>query len=129
MHPSRRWRIAGMPVLWLALAACSATPTTATTPSASASAITAGEPIAGPAPSTPASDGEPVTVQTCDATLAAWAVGKTPDEATVARIIADTHSRSARVVKPGQPMTMDYRQDRVNVMLDAEGRIKELTCG
>ena len=106
-----------------ALAACSATPASAVAPP-----VTAAEPIAGP-PAPPASDGAPVTVPTCDARLAAWAIGRTPDEATVAKIVADTHSRSARVVKPGQPMTMDYRQDRVNVMLDAAGRIEKLTCG
>jgi hypothetical protein len=122
---------AGAALLLLALSACSAAPTLSATPSPSATAAPGApaEPIAGPPDPTPASDGAPVTVQTCDASLAAWAIGQAPDDATVARIVADTHSRTARVVKLGQPMTMDYRQDRVNVMLDASGRIEKLTCG
>lgn len=121
---SRRAVRACLPLLLVSLlGACSATPSTASTPP-----VSAAEPVAYPPPP-PASDGEPVSVQTCDATLAAWAIGKAPDDATVAKIIADTHSRNARVVKPGQPMTMDYRQDRVNVMLDASGKIEQLTCG
>ncbi len=112
-----------------ALAACTATPSSSATPAATAPPAVAAEPVAYPPPTQPASDGAPVSVQTCDATLAAWAVGKQPDEATVAKIVADTHSRAARVLKPGQPMTMDYRQDRVNVLLDGSGKIEKLTCG
>ena len=34
-----------------------------------------------------------------------------------------------RVIKPGQPVTMDYSDARVNFLLDAKGKIKQVTCG
>lgn len=34
-----------------------------------------------------------------------------------------------RVLEPGQPMTMDYNPARLNVFLDAAGRIEKLSCG
>jgi hypothetical protein len=34
-----------------------------------------------------------------------------------------------RMIKPGQPVTMDYSNARVNFILDAKGTIKQVTCG
>ena len=34
-----------------------------------------------------------------------------------------------RIAKPGQPMTMDYNDARVNFFLDASGKINKVTCG
>lgn len=34
-----------------------------------------------------------------------------------------------RIIKPGQPVTMDYSDARVNFILDGKGTIKEVTCG
>jgi Peptidase inhibitor I78 family len=34
-----------------------------------------------------------------------------------------------RVIKPGQPVTMDYSDARVNFLLDAKGKITKVTCG
>jgi hypothetical protein len=34
-----------------------------------------------------------------------------------------------RSLKPGQPMTMDYREDRVNILQDASGNIERISCG
>ena len=47
----------------------------------------------------------------------------------VAQVIADTHSRTARVIRPGQAVTMDFRGDRVNLMLDTQDRVDKVTCG
>ena len=65
----------------------------------------------------------------CVAEAGAWAVGKPIDDALVAQVIADTHSRTARVVRPGQAVTMDFRGDRVNLMLDMQDRVDKVTCG
>jgi hypothetical protein len=71
----------------------------------------------------------PPAANQCVAAMGAWAVGKTVSDELVAKVVSDTHSRTARVVRPGQAVTMDYRGDRVNVMLDEHDRVKEVTCG
>ncbi len=38
-------------------------------------------------------------------------------------------ARNARVVKPGMAVTMDFRQDRVTVQVDAQNRIERASCG
>lgn len=44
-----------------------------------------------------------------------------------ARIKAN--ARHVRVVKPGMAVTMDYRIDRLTVMLDDSGKIESISCG
>ena len=34
-----------------------------------------------------------------------------------------------RSIRPGDAVTMDYREDRLNIHLDAQGRIVRLACG
>ena len=65
----------------------------------------------------------------CVAEAGAWAVGKPVNDDLVAQVIADTHSRTARVIRPGQAVTMDFRGDRVNLMLDTQDRVDKVTCG
>lgn len=50
---------------------------------------------------------------------------------TEAMLAASTFQRGViiRTIKPGQPVTMDYSQSRVNFLLDANGVIKEVSCG
>lgn len=55
--------------------------------------------------------------------------GKTADEATIKNLVADSGARNARVVKPGMAVTMDFRQDRVTVQVDAQNRIERASCG
>ncbi|MEN5005099.1 I78 family peptidase inhibitor [Stenotrophomonas indicatrix] len=55
--------------------------------------------------------------------------GKTADEATIKKLVADSGARNARVVKPGMAVTMDFRQDRVTVLVDAQNRIERASCG
>ncbi|QGL61802.1 hypothetical protein FEO87_00445 [Stenotrophomonas maltophilia] len=55
--------------------------------------------------------------------------GKTADEATMKKLVADSGARNARVVKPGMAVTMDFRQDRVTVQVDAQNRIERASCG
>jgi hypothetical protein len=65
----------------------------------------------------------------CVAEAGAWAVGNDVTADMVAKIRTDTHSRTVRVLRPGQPATMDFRGDRVNVMLDARDKVERVTCG
>jgi hypothetical protein len=65
----------------------------------------------------------------CVAEAGAWAVGKPVSDDLVAQVISDTHSKTARVIRPGQAVTMDFRGDRVNVMLDMNDKVDRVTCG
>lgn len=62
---------------------------------------------------------------TCRAQAHSNLIGKT--EAQLADVIFKT--RSVRVLAEGAPATMDYRADRLNILLDATGKVKEMTCG
>lgn len=47
----------------------------------------------------------------------------------VSRFSTQARQGPARVIRPGQPVTMDYNPLRLNVLLDAEDRIVGLSCG
>ena len=38
-------------------------------------------------------------------------------------------ARALRWIRPGDAVTMDYREDRLNVRLDAENRVEAFNCG
>ncbi len=65
----------------------------------------------------------------CDAQPVQGYVGSFAGGPTVEKIVAESGSRNARVIKPGQMVTMDYREDRVNVRVDDENRILSIRCG
>jgi hypothetical protein len=88
-----------------------------------AGAACAGTP---PAP-TPVPAEEPVMI--CQADAGQWALGQSADEAVVARVVADTGSERARVVRPGMAVTTDFRVERVNIEVDADNRIVSVRCG
>ena len=71
----------------------------------------------------------PALASGCDADAAAGFIGKPASEANVQAAFKATGAKTLRSVKPGQPMTMDYRGDRANVMQDAGGNIERITCG
>jgi len=65
----------------------------------------------------------------CDAGRVQQMVGR---DATTA-LGTDARSRSGaasiRWIRPGDVVTMDYREDRLNIHLDARGRVARLVCG
>lgn len=75
---------------------------------------------------TPPADKEPDMA--CQAEKGQWAVGLIADDALVAKVLADTTSERVRVIKPGMAVTMDYRHDRVNLDVDADGRVTAVRC-
>jgi hypothetical protein len=79
-----------------------------------------------PAPA-PVPAEEPVMI--CQADAGQWALGQSADEAVVARVVADTGSERARVVRPGMAVTTDFRVERVNIEVDADNRIVSVRCG
>lgn len=71
----------------------------------------------------------PPVTGTCNAEAASGHVGQTVDEALAERLRIASGSRSKRVLGPGDAATMDYRMDRLNILVDASRRLVELRCG
>lgn len=65
----------------------------------------------------------------CNAEPAAWAIGRAVEPRLVDRVVHDTGSRGVRVIHPGDPVTMDYRRDRVNIKVNERGAIYSISCG
>jgi hypothetical protein len=112
----------------LALTAC-ATPADETADARSGSE--AGRPVAAkpPHPVTPEPAPPSEENMNCDAKNMAWAKGELADEAMVQRVRTDTGSKAVRVIKPGMAVTMDYREDRVNIDVDDKNHIVNVRCG
>jgi hypothetical protein len=116
-------------LLTLALAACSTPP-----PDEQEQAAAASEQRA-EAAATPAADGQTATVAppadagACDDVQAQWLVGKAPAEADLLQAQKDAGARTARVLKPGQVVTMEFRADRLNAEVDEKGLVSSVRCG
>lgn len=65
----------------------------------------------------------------CQAKTLTWTIGQLADEALVARAKAEAGADRVRVIKPGMAVTMDYREDRLNLDVDAEGKVVAARCG
>lgn len=73
--------------------------------------------------------GPPPLAESCNAEAASWAMGHAVSDDIVERIRVETGSRSVRVIRPGQAVTMDYRGDRVNIKLNERDAIVGISCG
>ncbi|MCO5056069.1 I78 family peptidase inhibitor [Thermomonas sp.] len=69
------------------------------------------------------------TMQACNAEAASGLVGQpaTPTNVEAARLAAG--AASVRALGPSDPMTLDFRGDRLNVIKDAAGAIAQVRCG
>lgn len=56
-------------------------------------------------------------------------VGRAATPRLVARAKARAGASLVRVIRPGQAVTMDFRQGRLNVMVDAQNKVERFTCG
>ena len=56
-------------------------------------------------------------------------VGQTASEAVVKQAMAATGAKAVRVIKPGMMVTMDFRDDRLNLDVDEHGVIVSVRCG
>ena len=71
----------------------------------------------------------PPSAMQCNASGASWAIGQSPTAEIVERIRVDTHSRIARVLRPGQVVTMEFSAERVNINVNEREAIVGVTCG
>lgn len=77
----------------------------------------------------PATDPVEQTVGTCDAAKARSAIGKTATQDVVDAAVAAAGAKGVRVIKPGMAVTMDYREDRLNIDVDAANVVTDVRCG
>jgi predicted methyltransferase len=65
----------------------------------------------------------------CDAAKGQFAVGQPYGPELAERTRTATGARTFRAIRPGQPVTMDYRQDRLNIEYEPGGNVTRVTCG
>ena len=99
-----------VPGLILSLSACAQIPAAADTAS----------------PSTP--DAAATVPAHCDAGKASEVVGQLPTPETQERARTRAGAEVVRVLRHNQPITKEFRVGRLNLVLDAEGRIASVNC-
>ena len=65
----------------------------------------------------------------CNADAVQDLIGRAPSSEIGADALARSNSRTLRWIRPGDAVTMDYRQDRLNISMGADGRIERINCG
>lgn len=65
----------------------------------------------------------------CHADAAQRFVGQTASDDVVQAALDASRASQVRVLGPNDPMTRDYRSDRLNIVHDADRRIARITCG
>lgn len=105
-------RFSAMPLIAV-LAACASTPPTSSEPAA----VTGGNQPARPG------------TGKCNADAVQWAIGQDNNQANFDRIWKESGAGLIRPISPNQAVTMDFREDRVNIHLDAANKITRISCG
>jgi hypothetical protein len=95
-------------------------------PLLAATLLALGACAAPPAPETPAAVAPPGR---CDASKAQFAVGHAPGLAILDQARERSGARTLRTLRPGQVITMEYSGDRLNLELDASGKVARVRCG
>ena len=70
----------------------------------------------------------PASVGTCTRESLASLICKQRGDAVAAEALRLSWAKNIRWIEPGMAMTMDYREDRLNLRLDAQGRIESASC-
>ena len=65
----------------------------------------------------------------CDQSKAEWAVGKTVDDALLAKVLSDTGAKQSRILRPGMMVTQEFDGTRVNIRVDNNKVVLGVTCG
>jgi len=71
----------------------------------------------------------PMPPTACGSQNLGWFVGKKRTDKISAEVARISGAKNIRWIKPGMAVTMDYREDRLNVRLDDKGRILSFNCG
>ncbi len=79
---------------------------------------------------TPAVESQPVDdLVACGGGKVRPLIGRTYDEALAGEVQRLSGAGAIRWIRPGQAITMDYRDDRLNLELDQADRIVRVRCG
>ena len=65
----------------------------------------------------------------CDAAKAQALIGRSRSAETGAEALRLSGARALRWIAPGTMVTMDYREDRLNLRVDPEGKVMRTDCG
>ncbi len=65
----------------------------------------------------------------CDAAAAQSTIGQQATPEAVEQARKDAGADSVRTLKPNQPVTMEYLEGRLNLVVDDSGTITEARCG
>jgi Peptidase inhibitor I78 family len=120
-------------VLAAACITCACRETTPTSPGSVAedgSSQSPSGPAASPRrPRPPTSPPPPPASGTCDHTKVQWAIGRAATNELLERARVGAGARSARFLRPNQPVTMEYLGSRLNLGLDDQGVVRSVVCG
>jgi hypothetical protein len=67
--------------------------------------------------------------QSCDASKAQWAIGQRATDELLEGARAAAGARTARFLRPNQPITMEYFGWRLNLGLNEQDIVRSATCG
>jgi hypothetical protein len=82
------------------------------------------------APVPPADAETPVQGEgSCDAAKARGLIGRAKSKALGAQALRLTGAHAIRWIPKDGVVTMDYREDRLNMKLDGRNRVEAITCG
>ena len=80
-------------------------------------------------PQAPANPPEPPPADDkCNASRVADIVGQPYDDALLARAKAAVGHETIRPIHPGQPVTMDFREERLNIEIGEDGKVIRVFC-
>ena len=85
-------------------------------------------PAAAPAPTQPQAQA-PVPEALCNAQPAQAAVGQSSTASVVESARGRSGARMVRILRPGQMVTKEFDTQRLNLEVDANGRILAVRCG
>ena len=120
--------------LLLALVACTAPrDPEAAGDQAPAAPVESAPPAVAPPTDAPPTDvpppAQPPAAQACDADAANGAIGETATTEVIERARNAAGAAVARTLAPGQVVTMEFRGDRLNLMVDEANVVTGVRCG
>ena len=68
-------------------------------------------------------------VEACDAASSQSLLGQVGNASVAEQARRRSGANVMRFLRPGQIVTMEYRADRLNIVLDRNGRVEAIRCG